>query len=39
MFAASISEIDILQVKNSDRLNISNSVVDLKVNVSERQEK
>ncbi len=39
MFAASISEIDILQVKNSDRLNISNSVVDLKVNVSEKQEK
>ena len=39
MFAASLSEIDIVQPKNSDRLNISNSVVDLKVNISEKLEK
>lgn len=31
MFTASISEIDIPQIKTSERLNISNSVVDLKI--------
>jgi hypothetical protein len=31
MFTASISEIDIPQTKTSERLNISNSVVDLKI--------
>jgi hypothetical protein len=39
MFTASISEIDIPQIKNSDRFNISNSVVNLKISVCEKIEK
>jgi hypothetical protein len=39
MFTASISEIDIPQIKNSDRFTISNSVVNLKISVCEKIEK
>lgn len=39
MFAASISEIEIPQIKNNDRLNISNSVIDLKVSVCGKHDK